>query len=75
VASSEDRIRGKPPRITADLKPEEIQSWAQALVGQRREDLGREYMNVQCVLWGPGYVTAADIIQSNDDTYRVTPSG
>jgi len=42
-------------------------------VEQRREDLGREYMNVQCVPLGPGYVTAADIIQSNDDTYRVTP--
>src|SRR5262249_19923175 len=47
--------------IAADLKPEEVQSWAQALVEQRREDLGREYMNVQCVPLGPGYVTAADI--------------
>src|SRR5215813_15100993 len=47
--------------IAADLKPEEIQSWAQALVEQRREDLGRDYMNVQCVPLGPGYVTAADI--------------
>ena len=47
--------------IAADLKPEEIQSWAQALVEQRREDLGKEYMNVQCVPLGPGYVTAADI--------------
>jgi len=28
--------------IAADLKPEEIQSWAHALVEQRREDLGRE---------------------------------
>ena len=47
--------------IAADLKPEEIQSWAQALVGQRQENLGREYMNVQCVPLGPGYVTSADI--------------
>ena len=46
--------------IAADLKPEEIQSWAQALVEQRREDLGREYMNVQCVPLGPGYATSAD---------------
>ena len=46
--------------IAADLKPEEIQSWAQVLVGQRREDLGREYMNVQCVPLGPGYATSAD---------------
>jgi hypothetical protein len=47
--------------IAADLKPEEIQSWAQALVEQRREDFGKEYMNVQCVPLGPGYATSADI--------------
>ena len=46
--------------IAADLKPEEVQSWARALVEQRREDLGREYMNVKCVPLGPGYATAAD---------------
>src|SRR5678809_38564 len=32
--------------IAADLRPEEIQPWARALVDQRSEDLGREYMNV-----------------------------
>jgi hypothetical protein len=47
--------------IVADLKPEEIQSWAQKLVEQRTEDLGREYMNVVCVPLGPGYATSADI--------------
>jgi len=47
--------------IAADLKPDEIQPWARALVEQRRENLGREYMNVQCVPLGPGYATAADI--------------
>ena len=46
--------------IAADLKPDDIQPWARALVEQRREDLGKEYMNVQCVPLGPGYVTAAD---------------
>jgi hypothetical protein len=46
--------------IAADLKPEEIQPWARALVEQRREDLGKEYMNVQCVPLGPGYATSAD---------------
>src|SRR6266513_5175715 len=46
--------------VAADLKPEDIQPWAQALVDQRREDLGRDYMNVRCVPLGPGYVTAAD---------------
>src|SRR5580765_5418591 len=35
--------------IAADLKPDEIKPWAQDLVEQRRENLGREYMNVQCV--------------------------
>jgi hypothetical protein len=46
--------------IAADLKPGDIQPWAQALVEQRREDLGKQYMNVQCVPLGPGYATAAD---------------
>src|SRR5437762_840941 len=47
--------------IAADLKPEEIQSWAHALVEQRAENLGREYMNVVCLPLGPGYATSADI--------------
>jgi hypothetical protein len=46
--------------IAADLKPEEIQAWARTLVDQRREDLGKGYMNVQCVPLGPGYATSAD---------------
>jgi hypothetical protein len=46
--------------VAADLKPEDIQPWAQALVARRREDLGKEYMNVQCVPLGPGYATSAD---------------
>ena len=46
--------------IAADLKADEIQPWARALVEQRREDLGKEYMNVRCVPLGPGYTTAAD---------------
>src|SRR6185436_12250726 len=40
--------------IAADLKPEEIQAGARALVDQRRENLGKEYMTVQCVPLGPG---------------------
>ena len=35
--------------IAADLKPEEMQWWVRGLVEQRREDLGKDYMNVQCV--------------------------
>jgi hypothetical protein len=46
--------------IAADLKPEEMLPWARALVAERREDLGKEYMNVKCVPLGPGYATAAD---------------
>ena len=46
--------------IAADLKAADIQPWARALVEQRREDLGRDYMNVQCVPLGPGYTTSAD---------------
>jgi hypothetical protein len=46
--------------IAADLKPDEIQGWARTLVEERRENLGREYMNVLCVPLGPGYATAAD---------------
>src|SRR5205809_6489343 len=46
--------------IAADLKPEDIQPWARALVEQRREDLGREYMDVKCVRVGPGYATSAE---------------
>ena len=47
--------------VAADLKPEEIRPWARALVAERRENLGRDYMNVQCVPLGPGYATSADI--------------
>jgi len=47
--------------IAADLKPEEIHPWARALVAERRENLGRDYMNVQCLPLGPGYATSADI--------------
>src|SRR6476660_5107505 len=42
--------------VAADLKPDEIQPWAQALVQERRENLGKGYMNVRCVPLGPGYV-------------------
>ena len=46
--------------IAADLKPDDIQSWARTLVDARREDLGKDYMNVKCLPLGPGYATAAD---------------
>jgi hypothetical protein len=46
--------------IAADLKPGEVQPWAEALVQKRKEDLGKDYMNVLCVPLGPAYSTDAD---------------
>ena len=45
--------------IAADLKPGEIQPWAQALVRQRAEDLQKDHMSVQCLPWGPSYSNSA----------------
>src|SRR6202171_4571697 len=46
--------------IAADLKPGEVQPWAEALVQKRNDDLGNDYMNVLCLPLGPGYTTDAD---------------
>jgi hypothetical protein len=46
--------------IVADLKPDEIQPWARELVERRREDLGRDGMQVRCLPLGPAYATAGD---------------
>ena len=46
--------------IAADLKPGDVQPWADALFQQRKEDLGKGYMNVLCVPLGPGYSTSGD---------------
>ena len=46
--------------IAADLKPGEIQPWAQKLVEQRAEDLQKDYMHELCLPLGPGYATGAD---------------
>jgi hypothetical protein len=45
--------------IAADLKPGEIQPWADALVRQRAEDLQKDHMSVQCLPWGPSYSNSA----------------
>jgi hypothetical protein len=37
----------------ADLKPEDVQPWADALYRQRRADLGKNSMEVQCLPLGP----------------------
>src|ERR1700704_519099 len=46
--------------VAADLKPEDIQPWARALVEQRTEDLGKDYMNVKGLPLGPGYAISAE---------------
>jgi hypothetical protein len=46
--------------IAADLKAEEIQPWARAVVGARREDLGKDGMQVRCLPLGPAYATSGD---------------
>src|SRR5262245_12480853 len=70
-----NRISPKYARnIAADLKPEEIQPWARALVEERKEDLGKGYMNVQCVPLGPGYTTIADNAGAEQMKIIQTPS-
>jgi hypothetical protein len=46
--------------IVADLKPSEIQPWAQKLVAERAENLQKDYMHDLCLPLGPGYATGAD---------------
>ena len=67
--------------IAADLKPGEVQPWAEALYQQRLEDMGKDHMGLQCLPWGPNYSNSerrAKIIQTpnlivmldEDLTYR-----
>jgi hypothetical protein len=67
--------------VAADLKPGEVQPWAEALVQRRLEDLGTAHMSHQCLPWGPNYSTSqrrAKIVQTpslivildEDLTYR-----
>jgi hypothetical protein len=46
--------------IAADLKPGEIRPWAQAVVDERRENLGKDGMQVRCLPLGPAYATSGD---------------
>jgi hypothetical protein len=43
--------------LTADLKPGEIQPWAEALVQQRRENLNKDRPSSLCLPSGPAYIT------------------
>jgi len=44
--------------IAADLKPGDVQPWAEALTQQRRENLGKDATNVQCLPLGPASMIA-----------------
>jgi len=44
--------------IAADLKPGDVQPWAEALVQQRRENLGKDAPNLACLPLGPASITA-----------------
>jgi hypothetical protein len=67
--------------VVADLKPGEVQPWAEALVQRRLEDLSTGHMGQQCLPWGPNYINSdrkAKIVQTpklivmldEDLTYR-----
>ena len=67
--------------IAVDLKPGEVQPWAEALVQRRLEDLGTDHMSHLCLPWGPNYSTSqrrAKVVQTpglilildEDLTYR-----
>src|SRR5690242_1417710 len=67
--------------IAADLKPGEVQPWADALFKQRAEDFGKDHMGYKCLPWGPNYSNSeriAKIVQTpglivmldEDLTYR-----
>lgn len=45
--------------VAAELKPGEVQRWAQDLAKERVEDLSKQHMSVQCLPWGPNYTNSA----------------
>jgi len=64
-----------------DLKPVDVQPWAQALVKQRAENFGRDNPHYQCLPQGPSYTTLGGmkrvlqtpsmmVILNEDLTYR-----
>jgi hypothetical protein len=60
--------------VVADLRPGEVLPWAQALVDERRENLGKGYMNTICVPFGPSYVTSADTTGAEQMKIVQTPA-
>src|SRR5258708_13985392 len=47
--------------IAADLKPGEVQPWAEALVQTRKENLHKDHISLQCLPWGPNYSTSGPL--------------
>jgi len=58
--------------IAADLKADEIQPWAREVVEQRKEDLGKDGMQVRCLPLGPAYSTSGD--STGSEMMRVVQS-
>ncbi len=68
--------------IAADLKPGEVQPWAEELYRQRKKDFGKDSMETKCLPFGPAYTTtpyrdhtivqtpAVIVILNGDLTYR-----
>jgi hypothetical protein len=68
--------------IAADLKPGEVQPWAESLYQQRKKDFGKDSMETLCLPLGPAYSTspyhesriiqtpAMIVILNGDLTYR-----
>jgi hypothetical protein len=46
--------------IASDLKPDELLPWAREVVGRRRDDLGKDGMQIRCLPLGPAYATSGD---------------
>ena len=68
-------------RTTADIKPADVQPWAQKLIQQRTETFGRDNPHYKCLPQGPIYTTgggfkrfiqtpAMMVILNEDLTYR-----
>ena len=59
--------------IAADLKPDEIQPWVREVVEGRRQDLGKDGMQVRCLPLGPAYATSGDSTGSEMTRIVQTP--
>ena len=80
--SADTAVGNVTARNVGDLKPADIQPWAQALVRERAENFGRDNPRYRCLPEGPGYSTgggglkrivqtpALIVILNEDLTYR-----